>query len=304
MQSGATHDRRSSEGAVRGARGVLQLQDDVRHGAPLPRRNRAAAKAHLRGERSSLQRHAHWRLRAPRRCARASAKRRRFGRSAARLLARRYESADGLDRHLSWTAVGDGAFRQRDRGLRPRRALGEHETNHHESTQKLSEDCERRGARRGGGQQGGAASVPEAAVQSSPRTQPPLLPSSGRPYNPVVTLNGWTLPWRMNNGVKEFHLVAEPVVREMAPGMKANLWGYNGQSAGPDHRGRRRRPGAHLRHQSPARAHHHSLARACCCRTAWTGWAGWSSRRSPPGKTFVYEFDLTKSRDLHVPPAR
>jgi FtsP/CotA-like multicopper oxidase with cupredoxin domain len=49
----------------------------------------------------------------------------------------------------------------------------------------------------------------------------------------VVTLNGWTLPWRMNKGVKEFHLVAEPVVREMAPGMKAHLWGYNGQSPGP-----------------------------------------------------------------------
>ena len=37
----------------------------------------------------------------------------------------------------------------------------------------------------------------------------------------------------MKNGVKEFHLVAEPVVREFAPGMKANLWGYNGQSPGP-----------------------------------------------------------------------
>ncbi len=33
----------------------------------------------------------------------------------------------------------------------------------------------------------------------------------------------------MNNGVKEFHLVAEPVEREFAPGMKVNLWGYNGQ---------------------------------------------------------------------------
>ena len=37
----------------------------------------------------------------------------------------------------------------------------------------------------------------------------------------------------MNDGWKEFHLVAEPVVREIAPGMKANLWGYNGQSPGP-----------------------------------------------------------------------
>jgi FtsP/CotA-like multicopper oxidase with cupredoxin domain len=77
------------------------------------------------------------------------------------------------------------------------------------------------------------AALPEPVLQTTPNTMPPLVPSSGRPYNPVVTLNGWTLPWRMNNGVKEFHLVAEPVVREMAPGFKANLWGYNGQSPGP-----------------------------------------------------------------------
>ena len=70
--------------------------------------------------------------------------------------------------------------------------------------------------------------VPEAPIQTSPKTQGPLQPPNGRPYLPVVTLNGWTLPWRMHNGWKEFHLVAEPVVRELAPGMKANLWGYNG----------------------------------------------------------------------------
>jgi hypothetical protein len=69
------------------------------------------------------------------------------------------------------------------------------------------------------------AALPQIVSMETPDTQPPLTPENGRPYNPVVTLNGWTLPWRMNNGVKEFHLVAEPVVREMAPGMKAHLWG-------------------------------------------------------------------------------
>jgi hypothetical protein len=77
------------------------------------------------------------------------------------------------------------------------------------------------------------AALPEPVIQTKPDTMPPLVPNTGRPYNPVVTLNGWTLPWRMNNGVKEFHLVAEPVVREMTPGFKAHLWGYNGQSPGP-----------------------------------------------------------------------
>ncbi len=71
--------------------------------------------------------------------------------------------------------------------------------------------------------------VPEAPMQNSADTQAPLTPPDGRPYNPVVTLNGWTLPWRMNNGWKEFHLVAEPVRRQIAPGMTAQLWGYNGQ---------------------------------------------------------------------------
>ena len=79
----------------------------------------------------------------------------------------------------------------------------------------------------------GAATLPEAPIMNSAATQPPPPPPNGRPYNPVVTLNGWSLPWRMNKGVKEFHLIAEPVVREIAPGMKANLWGYNGQSPGP-----------------------------------------------------------------------
>ena len=76
-------------------------------------------------------------------------------------------------------------------------------------------------------------SLPEAAIASSASTQPPTAPTTGPDYNPVVTLNGWSAPFRMNNGVKEFHLVAEPVEREMAEGMVARLWGYNGQSPGP-----------------------------------------------------------------------
>ena len=77
------------------------------------------------------------------------------------------------------------------------------------------------------------AALPEPAQRDSADTAPPLTPPNGRPYNPVVTLNGWTLPWRLRDGVKEFHLVAEPVLRELAPGTTAHLWGYNGQSPGP-----------------------------------------------------------------------
>ena len=73
------------------------------------------------------------------------------------------------------------------------------------------------------------AALPEPVMQGSADTAAPLTPPNGRPYQPVVTLNGWTTPWRMNAGVKEFHLVAEPVVREVAPGFFVNMWGYNGQ---------------------------------------------------------------------------
>ena len=34
-------------------------------------------------------------------------------------------------------------------------------------------------------------------------TQPPLAPAAGPPYRPVVTLNGWTLPFRMNGEWKQ-----------------------------------------------------------------------------------------------------
>ena len=78
-----------------------------------------------------------------------------------------------------------------------------------------------------------AVAIPEAVTSTSPAMQPPLMPSNGQSYQPVVTLNGWTLPWRMNGEWKEFHLVAQRVVRELAPGMSARLWGYNGQSPGP-----------------------------------------------------------------------
>jgi hypothetical protein len=113
------------------------------------------------------------------------------------------------------------------------------------------------------------AALPEPVIQTKPDTMPPLVPGTGRPYNPVVTLNGWTLPWRMNNGVKEFHLVAEPVVREMAPGFKAHLWGYNGQSpARPSRWWRATACGCSSptsSANSPA-----STGTASACPTAWT----------------------------------
>jgi len=133
------------------------------------------------------------------------------------------------------------------------------------------------------------AALPEAVIQTSVETAPPLLPNTGRPYNPVVTLNGWTLPWRMNNGVKEFHLVAEPVEREMAPGFTAQLWGYNGQSPGPTIEvveGDRVRIFVTNKLPEHTSIHWHGQR----LPNGMDGVSGLTQRSIKPGKTFVYEF--------------
>ncbi|MBI5278427.1 MAG: copper oxidase [Burkholderiales bacterium] len=133
------------------------------------------------------------------------------------------------------------------------------------------------------------AAVPEAATQAGPDTAPPLVPQSGRPYRPVVTLNGWTLPWRMNGGVKEFHLVAEPVVREMTQGFKAHLWGYNGQSPGPTIEvveGDRVRVFVTNKLPEHTSIHWHGQR----LPNGMDGVGGLTQKHIPPGKTFVYEF--------------
>jgi hypothetical protein len=47
----------------------------------------------------------------------------------------------------------------------------------------------------------GAASLPEAAMQSTAAMESSALPPNGRSYNPVITPNGWSLPWRMQDNV-------------------------------------------------------------------------------------------------------
>ena len=125
------------------------------------------------------------------------------------------------------------------------------------------------------------------------KTHIPPVPPTGRPYNPVVTLNGWSLPWRMKNGVKEFHLVAEPVVRELAPGMKANLWGYNGQSPGPTIEvveGDRVRIFVTNKLPEHTSVHWHGQR----LPNGMDGVTGLNQPGIAPGKTFVYEFEAKR----------
>jgi FtsP/CotA-like multicopper oxidase with cupredoxin domain len=140
----------------------------------------------------------------------------------------------------------------------------------------------------------GAASLPEAPQMTKAGTQPPLAPKTGRPYKPVVTVNGWTLPWRMQGKWKEFHLTAEPVERELTPGSVANLWGYNGQAPGPTIEcveGDYVRIFVTNRLPEHTTIHWHGIL----LPSGMDGVGGLSQPQIPPGKTYVYEFQMTKS---------
>jgi FtsP/CotA-like multicopper oxidase with cupredoxin domain len=139
-----------------------------------------------------------------------------------------------------------------------------------------------------------AASIPEAPTMKEATMQPPFVPMTGPDYNPVVTLNGWTLPWRMNGDWKEFHIVAEPVVREIAPGMVAHLWGYNGQSPGPTIEaveGDKVRIFVTNKLPEHTTIHWHGQL----LPNGMDGVGGLTQPHIKPGKTFVYEFQLQKS---------
>lgn len=139
----------------------------------------------------------------------------------------------------------------------------------------------------------GAASIPEAQIITTPNMIVPPAPSNGRPFNPVVTLNGWSAPWRMKDGWKEFHLIAEPVIRELAPGMKATLWGYNGSSPGPTIEvveGDKVRLFVTNKLPEATTIHWHGQR----LPAGMDGVGGLVQPQIPVGKTFVYEFEAKR----------
>ncbi len=107
----------------------------------------------------------------------------------------------------------------------------------------------------------------------------------------VHTLNGWTLPARWRAGAKEFHLVAEEVEHEFAPGCRAKCWGYNGTTPGPTLEaveGDRVRIYVTNRLGEETSVHWHGLI----LPSGMDGISGLSQPPIKPGETFVYEFTL------------
>ncbi len=120
-------------------------------------------------------------------------------------------------------------------------------------------------------------------------TLPPGEP--GKDYRPVVTPNNVSLPWKIVDGVKVYHLVAEEVEHEFAPGLRAKCWGYNGRVHGPTIEaveGDRVR--IYVTNNLPAgtSVHWHGLL----LPNGMDGIAGLNQRIIRPGETFRYEFTL------------
>jgi len=113
----------------------------------------------------------------------------------------------------------------------------------------------------------------------------------GADYTPVIVPNGWTLPYKVVDGVKVFHLVAEEVEHEFAEGLQATCWGYNGSVHGPvieACEGDRIRIFMTNKLKALTATHWHGLL----VPSGMDGVGGLSQRAIKPGETFMYEFTL------------
>ena len=113
----------------------------------------------------------------------------------------------------------------------------------------------------------------------------------GESYTPVVMPNGRTLPFERKGKVKVFHLVAEPVTHEIAPGLEIEAWGYNGGTPGPlieCVEGDTIRIYVTNKLPEPTSVHWHGVI----LPAGQDGVAGLTQKAIPVGKTFKYEFTM------------
>ena len=141
---------------------------------------------------------------------------------------------------------------------------------------------------------GATPEPPGASNAGAPaqRSMAPGLPH--RDYQPVIVPNGTRLPWKIVNGVKVFHLVAEEVEHEFAPGLKATCWGYNGSVHGPVIEAvEYDRVRIYVTNRLPAATtvHWHGVL----LPNGMDGVGGLTQKAIEPGETFKYEFTFRQS---------
>ncbi len=123
-------------------------------------------------------------------------------------------------------------------------------------------------------------------------TKPALAPGeAGKDYRPVVTPNNISLPFKIVNGVKVFHLVAEDVEHHLTKKLLAKCWGFNGHVHGPTIEAvegdairiyvTNNLPGA-------TAIHWHGII----LPNGMDGVGGLTQKHIKPGETFKYEFNV------------
>ena len=128
----------------------------------------------------------------------------------------------------------------------------------------------------------------------------PPHPEPGQPgkhYKPTVTLNGSTMPWKLVDGVKVFHITCDEVWHEFVPktsaneALRAKCWGYNKQVHGPTIEvveGDRLRFYVTNNLPEATAVHWHGLV----VPNGVDGVAGLTQKAIQPGETFKYEFTV------------
>lgn len=113
----------------------------------------------------------------------------------------------------------------------------------------------------------------------------------GKHYTPVITPDGATLPFKVVDGAKVFHLTAQPCKREFAPGLVVDCWGYNGLTPGPTIEAvEGDRVILYITNNLPAPTsmHWHGIL----LPNGMDGVSGLTQPAIDPGQTFRYEFTL------------
>jgi FtsP/CotA-like multicopper oxidase with cupredoxin domain len=140
----------------------------------------------------------------------------------------------------------------------------------------------------------GALAKIGSAIRPARAQSPPAnahASTGGHPCAAVTTLNGRSLPYVMKGGVKEFHLIAEEIEHEFAPGCKAKCWGYNGSTPGPTIEaveGDRIRLLVTNNLPEHTSMHWHGIL----LPSGMDGVGGLSQPDIQPGETYAYEFTL------------
>ena len=138
----------------------------------------------------------------------------------------------------------------------------------------------------------GAAALSEVSRAQQARPADPLMqqPNPGETLH-VLTPDIADLPFTMDNGVKIFHLIAEPVKQVIVPGRTFDLWGFNGSAPGPTiqaNEGDRVRIVFENHLPEPTGIHWHGLE----LPIEMDGVPGIGQKPIMPGERFVYEFPL------------